>query len=148
MIYSATEDRWQAWAYSLLALTIWREARGESADAQIAVACSIKNRVDRPSWWGTTLISVLVKKWQYSSLTDPKDRQLTTWPTEADASFERCLSIAWGVMEGLYSSPVPGADSYYDDSIEAPKWAKENPSRFVGKVGRLNFYNMDQDTEA
>ncbi len=149
--YSTDQDRWQAWSYSLLALTLWREARGESTNAKVAVACSIKNRVDRPSWWGKSLIEVLTKKWQYSSMTDPKDRQLTTWPQPQDASFEECLSIAWGVMEGVYNSPVPGADSYYDDSLQGdarPKWAKEHPERFVGKVGRLNFYNMDQDVEA
>jgi len=28
-----------------------------------------------------------------------------------------------------------------------PKWAREHPERFVGKIGRLNFYNMDCDVE-
>lgn len=148
--YSNDEDRWKAWGLSLLALTLWREARGERDDALIAVACSIKNRVDRPSWWGQDLVSVLTKKWQYSSLTDPNDRQLTTWPQPHDASFAECLNIAWGVMEGVYHSPVKGADSYYDDSLQGervPKWAQAHPERFVGKVGRLSFFNMDQDVE-
>ena len=28
-----------------------------------------------------------------------------------------------------------------------PKWAKEHPERFVGKIGRLNFFNLDCDIE-
>jgi N-acetylmuramoyl-L-alanine amidase len=134
----------------LMALTLWREARGESFTAKVAVAFSIKNRVDHPAWWGDDVISVLIKKWQYSSLTDPHDTQLTKWPTSKDPVFEECLNIAMGVMSGTYSNPVPGADSYYDDSLQGearPKWAKENPDRFVGKYGRLNFYNLDRDVD-
>ncbi len=136
---------WQMWEVSFLALAIWREARGEPFDAKVAVAHSVLNRVFRPSWWGRDVVSVLKKKWQYSSLTDPKDAQLTTWPDATDASFEECLNVAHGCMDGTYKSPVPGADSYYDDSIAPPKWADHR--FFVGKVGKLNFYNLDQDIE-
>lgn len=139
---------WQMYGRVLLALTLWREARGEPFSGKIAVAQSIKNRVDHPSWWGNDLISVLIKKWQYSSLTDPQDRQLTTWPKADDHLFEECLTIADGVMNERFTSPLTrGADSYYDDSIPPPKWAAEHPERFVGKIGRLNFYNLDCDME-
>ena len=129
----------------LLALTVWREARGEPFEARVAVAHSIKNRVERPSWWGKDWISVLTKKWQYSSLTDPRDTQLTTWPKADDATFAECLNVAEGVMSGSFNSPVKGADSYFDDSIAPPAWA--TPETFVGKVGKLNFYNLDRDVE-
>lgn len=134
----------------LLALTLWREARGESYEAKIAVAHTVKNRLSHPGWWGTDWISVLTKKWQYSSLTDPNDKQLTTWPKADDHSFEECLTIAERVVTGMCNSPLKGIDSYYDDSLKGelvPKWAKEHPERFVGKIGRLNFYNMDCDVE-
>lgn len=127
-----------------LALCIWREARGEPHDAKVAVACSVLNRVDRPSWWGTSITGVLFKKWQYSSLTDPKDRQLTTWPAR-DPAWAECLTVARDAIEGHVTNPVPGADSYYDTSIPPPKWA--TPQTFVGQVGRLMFYNVDRDTE-
>lgn len=142
---------WQMYGRVLLALTIWREARGEPFDGKMAVAHSIKNRVDHPSWWGNDIISVLTKKWQYSSLTDPNDKQLTTWPKSDDHLFEECLVIADGVLGGLYQTTLTrGADSYYDDSLKGdnmPKWAKEHPERYVGKIGKLNFYNMDCDVE-
>jgi N-acetylmuramoyl-L-alanine amidase len=131
---------------TFLALVVWREARGESRESQAGVACSILNRVDRPSWWGTTILSVVTKKWQYSSMTDPHDRQLTTWPREGDVSWETCLQVALGVIDGRIKTAVPGADSYYDVSIPAPKWA--TPQTFVGQVGKIRFYNTDHDHEA
>lgn len=141
---------WNYYEITLLALTLWREARGEPHEAKIAVAHTVKNRMDHPGWWGKDYISVLTKKWQYSSLTDPNDRQLTTWPKADDAAMEECLKIACLVIGGVYNSPLKGIDSYYDDSLQGelrPKWAKEHPERFVGKIGRLNFYNMDCDIE-
>lgn len=127
-----------------MALTIWREARGEPQDGQVAVAHSILNRVKKPSWWGKSVMEVLFKKWQYSSLTDPKDRQLTTWPKD-DTVWGQCLFVADQVLSGNFSNPVPGADSYYDLSISAPKWA--TPEMFVKQIGRLRFFNVDKDTE-
>lgn len=148
---NSTVTPWQMYGRVLLALTLWREARGEPFTGKVAVAQSIKNRVDHPSWWGGDLISVLTKKWQYSSLTDPNDRQLTTWPKADDADFEECLTIADGVLRERYASPLTrGADSYFDDSLQGdlrPKWAREHPERFVGKIGRLNFYSMDCDVK-
>lgn len=138
---------WRQYELVLLALTIWREARGESRDARIAVGGSIKNRVDRPSWWGTDWISVMRKKWQYSSLTDPHDPQLTNWPAADDAAFAECLELADGIMAGRYRSTMLGADSYFDSSIAPPKWAAEHPDRKIGTIGRLTFYNLDQDVE-
>lgn len=128
-----------------LALTIWREARGESKDVQEGIACVILNRVKRPSWWGTDVMSVCFKKWQFSSLTDPNDKQLTTWPKSEDCSWLQCLGVAWYALRGKITNPVPGADSYYDISITAPKWATVDV--FVKQIGRVKFYNLDRDIE-
>lgn len=130
---------------TFMALTIWREARGESIEGKKGVAFTVINRVSKPSWWGSDIMSVLFKKWQYSSLTDPKDRQLTTWPSADDTSWQESLDVAFKVISGEYTNPVPGADSYFDVSIKAPPWATKN--KFVKKIGRLNFYNVDSDFE-
>ena len=134
----------QATDMVFMALAIWREARGESQDAQIAVGHTILNRVNRPSWWGRSVMEVLFKKWQYSSLTDPKDRQLTTWPKD-DTVWQQCLYVAENVLNGNFPNPVSGADSYHDISIPSPKWATDK--MFVRKIGRLRFFNVDQDVE-
>lgn len=150
MIYSTPEDHWKSWELGFFALVLWREARGESFETKVAVACSIMNRVEHPQWWGSNLTEVLRKAWQYSSVTDTKDPQLTKWPASTDHFFAECLSVCAGVLEGVYHNPFKGSDSYFDDSLQGdqrPKWAKEHPERYVGKSGRLNFYNMDCDIE-
>jgi hypothetical protein len=91
-------------------------------------------------------VSVITQKWQYSSIAATGDPQLMAYPKANDNIFEDCLKIADMVHDNLMNSPLPGADSYYDDSIPAPKWA--TPDLFVGKIGRLNFYNSDHDFEA
>lgn len=130
---------------AFLALTLWREARGETNEVKIGIAHVVLNRVSRPSWWGNDISSVLFKKWQFSSLTDPNDRQLTTWPSTSDKSWQQCLDIAVSVLSGLTNNPVPGADSYYDISIPSPKWATKDV--FVKQIGRVRFYNLDRDIE-
>lgn len=126
-----------------LALTIWREARGESKEVQIGIAHVILDRVRHPTWWGNDMMSALFKKWQFSSLTDPNDKQLTTWPSATDKSWIQCLQIACDSVDGLTVNPVPGADSYYDLSIPAPKWATEDV--FVKQIGRVRFYNLGRE---
>ena len=127
-----------------LALVIWREARGEGRECMTAVAQSIMNRVKNPKWWGTNVTSVCTKKWQYSSMTDPNDKQLTTWPG-LDPWWTMALEVAQKVYEGQIDNIVPGADSYYDISIPPPKWADQ--TKFVKQVGRIKFYNLDDDHE-
>lgn len=129
-----------------LALTVYREARGEIMAARIGVACTVMNRVEHAKWWGRSIDEVVTKKWQYSSLTDPRDPQLVKWPLLSDTAWQECLHVASEVMNGTLGNPVPGADSYYDDSITAPAWTKD--ARFVKKIGRLNFYDVDHDYEA
>ena len=129
-----------------LALTVWREARGEIEECQLAVACSILNRVARPYWWGNDISSVVFKRLQYSSLTYRNDPQLTTWPDKSDNPvWVQCLQVASKALCGAAENPASGADSYYDDSISAPKWA--TPDTFVRKIGRIAFYNTDHDHE-
>ena len=128
-----------------LALVIWREARGESYEGKAAVASSIMNRVARPSWWGNDVLSVVFKKWQYSSMTDPKDIQLTTWPQKHAPDWVECLQAASNAVDGILKNPVPGADGYYDISIPPPKWA--TTETFVKQIGRLRFHNLDHDIE-
>jgi N-acetylmuramoyl-L-alanine amidase len=136
---------WQWWEVCLLALVVWREARGEPFPAQLAVACSIRNRVQNPKWWGHDYATVITKKWQYSSIAAPNDPQLTLYPQTGDTAFEACLDLAGLVYDGQVANPMAGADSYYDDSILAPAWA--TPATFVGKLGRLSFFNSDHDHE-
>lgn len=139
------------WRPAFLALAIWREARGASTEAKIAVGYSIMNRVARPSWWGRTLEEVLGKKWQYSSLAAPGDPQLLLYPRCEDPSWRECLAVSRAVLAKDIPNPFPSADSYFDSSITAPKWA--TPATFRGQVASthgntLFFHDVDHDFEA
>jgi len=136
-------NRWAGFGF--YCLDTWREARGEPDIAISAVAFSILNRVERPSWWGRTLMGVIRKKWQYSSMTAPGDPQLILYPTESDKSWQNVMVICRKVICGMLVNPVKGADSYFDLSIKAPDWTKD--ARFVGQYGRLKFYDVDHDYE-
>ena len=141
-------DNQQCADLGLLALTIWREARGESYVGKVAVANCVMNRVLRPCWWGDDLWSVLTKRYQFSSITDPKDSQLTLYPNKKHPdweSWEACLEVAEFAVKGSLWIEVPGADSYFDESIPAPYWTKT--ARLVEKIGRLYFYDVDHDYE-
>ena len=121
-----------------LSLCIWREARGQADNVQAGVAYSILNRVKHPGWWGRDVTGVVFAKWQYSSMTDPHDPQLVVWPLSTDTSWQGCMEIAQGVLDGSLPNPVGEADSYYDLSIPAPKWA--TPQNFVTQLGKIRFH--------
>lgn len=129
---------------AMLALLVWREARGELHQAKIAVCFSVLNRVQNPKWWGTTLGAVIAKKWQYSSMAAPGDPNLIQYPLPQDLSFQDCLLAVNAVIAKTESNPVAGADSYYDVSIPPPKWAK--PEQFVKQVGAFRFFDTDGDS--
>lgn len=124
---------------TFLALVLWRECRGESREAKVAVAHSIMNRLASPSW-GNTLMNVVFQRLQYSSMTHSQDPQLTNWPLDSDRSWQECLEVASDVLEGKVLSNVEKADSYHDTSIKPPNWA--TPQSFVKQIGKLKFYRV------
>lgn len=132
---------------SLLAIMVWREARGESFEGKLQVAWTVRNRVEHPKWWGKTFSEVITKKWQYSSMTDPKDPQLKLYPIVNEIAVSECLNAAYMAYQRVATKKplYPSADSYFDDSIKPPVWATAD--KFLGKIGHLNFYNIDMDTD-
>lgn len=136
---------WKSYQLSLLALVMWREARGEGPEAMKAVGCCIRNRVKRPTWWGKDYISVITKKWQFSSMAAAGDPQLMNYPQTGDSAYEQALQIAEWIIGEDVGNPFPGADSFYDASIARPKWATNE--NYCGKIGRIFFHNVDMDVE-
>lgn len=131
---------WAQYETVLLALVIWREARSERAQGMLGVAYSIINRVKSPGWWGSDIAGVIARRWQYSSMTDPRDPQLTIFPVNEDASFKVALDVASMAQSGQFDNPIGLADSYHDISIAPPGWA--TPDKFVVQIGRLRFYQV------
>lgn len=125
----------------MMALTCWREARGEQEEGWIAVLYTIKTRAyNTVKWEGNDIVSVCTKPMQYSSMTDPHDKQLVLFPQEGDTRFYRMIELADKVLAGTIDNPCPGADSYFAVSIPAPSWAK--PELFIRQIGNHRFYRV------
>jgi N-acetylmuramoyl-L-alanine amidase len=112
-----------------LALTLWGEARGEGLAGMVAVAWTIRNRVedgkDR-SWWGEGYAGVCQRPYQFScwNVNDPNYPYLTGANRIPTAEFAKCQLAAQQVIEGLTPDPTGGATHYYSTSMtKPPKWA-------------------------
>ena len=112
----------------------------------LAVAYSIEQRVIHPGWWGEDIMSVVFHRWQYSSMTNPRDANTMRWPEGNDSTWQQALQAASDAITHAKPNPVPTADSFYDDSITTPDWAKR--ARFVKKIQTMNFYCVDYDHES
>jgi len=138
-------------AYSdvnLLGLCVWREARGEIYDAKFGVACSIRNRVNHPTWWGHNYHEVILEKWQYTSF-DPSDPNSTKFPGATDPAYLECLEAASCVINGKMTDTTGGASSYFDKSLDThpPKWATDGSNIHTADLGHLHFYERKQDVQ-
>lgn len=135
MILTAQE----AWEFSLLALCNWREARGEIVAAKMAQAWSVRNRVLRPSWWGTDYCSVILKPLQYSSF-NASDPNAIKFPQPGDTAWQASLMAAESAYMGVGNDPAQGCTNYFDKSLDGnlPDWAKKMIHVF--DIGNLRFY--------
>jgi hypothetical protein len=129
----------------MLAFVAWREGSNQPLLARIAIMYSILNRVERPKWWGRSVLEVVSKRWQYSAMTAPKDVNLVRWPQPGDPSWWETYQWAHAVQDKSVQNPMPGADSYHDETV-APFWTAT--ARFCGKLGKMSFYDVDHDYEA
>lgn len=143
---------WGAYERMIIALMLWREARNQSMQAQEWVVWTVRNRCKTKGWWnrsGTPLGAVLAP-YQYSSITNPRDGQLTKFPCwkanpDGSVSVDQAMLQAMWMTDSVLDAaerddPTGGADSYYDESIPAPPWA--NRLKFCGKVGAFHFFRI------
>ena len=112
-------------AVDTLARTVWGEARGEGTQGMQAVANVICNRAANPSWWGSGIVDVCEKPYQFScwNKTDPNYMKLTTVDT-SDAQFCEALRLSRLACAGLLPDITGGATHYHTKSIQ-PEWASE-----------------------
>ena len=83
----------------MLALAIYREARGEDLTGKIAAGCVIRNRVQHPSWYGGNWFDVITKPYQFSSF-NPGDRNSAVFGSAADRAWQNSIAAALRVMGG------------------------------------------------
>jgi N-acetylmuramoyl-L-alanine amidase len=136
----------EAWEIALLALLLWREARGESFETQRIVAWSVRNRVLRPGYWGwgRDWCSVMAHPLAYSSLTAARDPNLIEWPPALEPHWIACCDAAAQVHGGGMGDAAQGATHYYDVSLDGapPAWAAKMVK--VLDSGRFHFYKPNE----
>jgi spore germination cell wall hydrolase CwlJ-like protein len=122
----------------LLALAVYREARGEDLAAMIAVGCVIRNRVQHPGWYGRTWFEVITRPYQFSSFNLGEPNSIV-FGSPTDRAWQDSVSAALSVMGGA-PDPTGGAKFYFDESTlkDPPKWA----STYVrtADIGEFRFY--------
>jgi hypothetical protein len=124
-----------------MGLLAYREARGCTNLAILAVLFVVMTRVKLGGWWGSDVIAVITHPDQFSSMTVKGDPGLRVWPVSGDPVWKRCMSLAESAFTGTIGNPVPGADSYYDTSIPPPNWATAPETRFLEQIENLRFYS-------
>jgi spore germination cell wall hydrolase CwlJ-like protein len=112
----------------ILARTLWGEARGESLAGQIAVAWTIRNRVNDgkiKSWWGEGYAGVCQKPYQFScwNRSDPNYASLSGAKQIPFRELAQARIAADQVIDGKVSDPTDGATHYYATTMpKAPAW--------------------------
>src|ERR1700756_421568 len=101
----------------LMALCVWREARGEGMLGRRGVAHVIKNRSLSPCWWGKDIRSVILKPRQFSSFND-SDPNSTKFPTQDERDWVEIKAIVQGVRNGSDYDITNFSTFYHDTSIE------------------------------
>jgi N-acetylmuramoyl-L-alanine amidase len=126
----------------LMALCVWREARGESMEGKRAVAWVVRNRADHPAWWGgPSIASVVLHPSQFSSFNhnDPNSSKL---PYPPDPGWVSSLLAAQEAMYKTAPDITNGAVDYYDKSMDEnpPLWARDGSLVHCGDIDDFHFY--------
>ena len=128
----------------ILARTLWGEARGEGLAGQIAVAWTIRNRVNdgkAKAWWGEGYVGVCQKPFQFScwNRNDPNYAYLSGVKRIPFRELAQAQIVADQVMKDNVPDPTGGATHYYATTIpNPPVWAKG--AKQTLKLGRHLFF--------
>jgi spore germination cell wall hydrolase CwlJ-like protein len=128
----------------ILARTLWGEARGESLAGQIAVAWTIRNRVNdgkAKSWWGEGYAGVCQKPYQFScwNRSDPNFAYLSGAKPIPFRELAQARIAADQVIDGKVPDPTGGATHYYASAMKkAPAWAVK--AKQTGVIGGHVFF--------
>src|SRR5262252_4421393 len=106
--------------FTLLAITVWGEARGESAQGKLAVAWVIHNRMIEEE---DDISGIVLKAYQFSfwNTEDPSRPNISTIGGGDPIWFDCCKAAAGAHFE-LVPDPTYGATLYYNPSVCTPNW--------------------------
>jgi spore germination cell wall hydrolase CwlJ-like protein len=126
----------------ILALCLWREARGASQQALAGIAAVIRNRMaDSRRRWPGTIPGVILERLQFSSFNagDPNAVKFPIPGTSSDwNAWQSCLDV---VLTPLTADPTGGATNYESCELgHLPSWADAN--RLTATIGPFRFYKL------
>jgi len=132
---------------NLLTALLWGEARGEPLEGKIGVAWVVRNRENKPGWWGVGYTNVMLKPQQFScfNLGDPNYHGLLLriLPSRnanmQDPVYRECRWVAHGVLGNWVPDPTGEANHYHAWEI-TPYWAKGQ--RPTTRIGNHFFYKL------
>lgn len=132
----------------ILARTIFGEARGEykrpdgGIAALIAIANVVMNRLKQGGWFGSSIVEVCLKPWQFScwNKNDP-NLSLIKEVSVSNPIFKLCHTIAEEVSYQRWPDLTEGCDHYFSTSlVESPSWSVGKKPKL--RVGRHLFYQL------
>ena len=129
---------------TILAETLWMEARGDGKDGMQAVANVICNRARRGGWWGNSIAGGCLKPWQFSSWNAGSTQLplVKAAQINGDLDYAIALNLADLAVRGILPDMTHGSDSYYATSLKVPPdWA--TPDRFRAQIGSQRFYGVE-----
>lgn len=107
-----------------VSLCLWREARGEGEDGIRAVMHVIHKRA--LLWYKRAkepYHAAVYDHAQFTSMSDPNDRQYTLFPSDTDSVYLLCEKIAQEVISGCSTDNTCGALYYANlDNITPGGW--------------------------
>jgi cell wall hydrolase len=131
-IAAPKEDHISGSDLQCLALNVYREARNQPFEGQLAVAHVTLNRFETSDL--PTICDVVFKTGYFAWTKDPKVVQ--EWPRD-EAAWEIAQRVAHQALANPKADPVKGSTYFHTASIE-PDWA---PSLVrVGRIGDHIFY--------
>ncbi len=131
-----------AQALTILAQTLWGEARGDGEAGMAAVAAVVINRWRTRYRGCTTVAEVCLDPAQFScwNRNDPNRPALERVAAQPDAAFQAAGKIAALALGGQLPDPTVGARHYVATWLrDRPYWL--NDKRPCAVIGRHEFYN-------
>ena len=140
----------QATETQRVAATLWAEARSEPIQGIVAVANVIRNRVQKPGWWGDNYSGVCLAPQQFSCWTPEGgqrnyDRLLILMQLFAaktavtDPGMRECIGIAHLVTGEYLRDNTKGSTHYHVATmVPRPAWAQGLTPTY--QIGSHTFY--------
>jgi len=120
----------------LLALCIWREARGETPRGRRLVGATIANRVADPRW-PKDYVGVILQPLQFSSF-NANDPNAGQFPRVDDPAWTDCVAAADETFEDA-PNPLTTANHYHVIGL-SPAWRDD--SKIVATEQHHVFYHL------